>query len=218
MCGIVGIVSERSVSARLIEGLRRLEYRGYDSAGIATNLGGEVHRRRAVGKLVALETVLETEPLGGTTGIGHTRWATHGKPTALNAHPHGGAKVAIVHNGIIENFSSLKKELQDAGVPFESDTDSEVIARLMERELDGGADPKRAFQQALQSLQGAFAIGAVKARKTHAQIASLATRRCDFRFTGLHIRSAFGKGRTLIAVEKASIMVFWRIFVYQFIE
>ena len=161
MCGIVGIVSERSVSARLIEGLRRLEYRGYDSAGIATVLGGAVHRRRAVGKLVALETVLEGDPLGGMTGIGHTRWATHGKPTELNAHPHGGAKVAIVHNGIIENFSSLKKELMDAGAAFESETDSEVIARLMERELDAGADPKRAFQQSLHLLEGAFAIGAV---------------------------------------------------------
>ena len=161
MCGIVGIVSKRSVSARLVEGLRRLEYRGYDSAGIATVLSDGVHRRRAVGKLAALETVLEGEPLQGSIGIGHTRWATHGKPTVLNAHPHGGEQVAVVHNGIIENFSSLKKDLADAGIAFESETDSEVIARLIEHKLSQGLAPRDAFSQALSQLKGAFALGVV---------------------------------------------------------
>ncbi|NNU16250.1 glutamine--fructose-6-phosphate transaminase (isomerizing) [Parvularcula sp. ZS-1/3] len=159
MCGIVGIVSDHGVASRLVEGLRRLEYRGYDSAGIATLIDGEIHRKRAVGKLSALETKLEAEPLAGTTGIGHTRWATHGKPTEKNAHPHGGAKVAVVHNGIIENFSPLRNDLKDKGVTFESETDSEVIARLLEDELAQGSDPMRAFREVLAKLEGAFALG-----------------------------------------------------------
>ncbi|GGY38849.1 glutamine--fructose-6-phosphate transaminase (isomerizing) [Parvularcula lutaonensis] len=161
MCGIVGIVSEHAVASRLVEGLRRLEYRGYDSAGIATVLDGKVHRRRAVGKLRALEDVLEKEPLAGHTGIGHTRWATHGRPTVSNAHPHGSEKVAVVHNGIIENFSELKEDLVAKGVSFESETDTEVVARLIEWELSRLEDPQAAFSSALKALEGAFALGVI---------------------------------------------------------
>ena len=161
MCGIVGIVSQRDVAERMVEGLRRLEYRGYDSAGLATVTGGTIHRRRAVGKLSALERRLDDEPLAGATGVGHTRWATHGKPTEANAHPHGGDLVAIVHNGIIENFRELRDGLAAGGASFESETDSEVIARLLEAELHAGTSPRDAFFRTLGRLRGAFALGVV---------------------------------------------------------
>ncbi|MEM1409110.1 MAG: glutamine--fructose-6-phosphate transaminase (isomerizing), partial [Pseudomonadota bacterium] len=159
MCGIVGMVSQKPVTSRLVEGLRRLEYRGYDSAGIATFAGGQVERRRSVGKLACLEEALEAAPLEGSIGIGHTRWATHGKPTEANAHPHGSARVAVVHNGIIENFSTLKQALAADGVSFESETDSEVIARLLDQAVQGGHAPEQAFQEVLGKLEGAFALG-----------------------------------------------------------
>jgi glucosamine--fructose-6-phosphate aminotransferase (isomerizing) len=161
MCGIVGFVSDREVSRRLVEGLRRLEYRGYDSAGIAVLSDGEVSRRRAVGKLANLEARLDEEPLTGTTGIGHTRWATHGRPTEDNAHPHGSHLVAVVHNGIIENFRSLRDRLTSAGVEFESETDTEVVARLLEESLGEGSQPASAFENTLAQLEGAFALGVV---------------------------------------------------------
>ncbi|NRA30010.1 MAG: glutamine--fructose-6-phosphate transaminase (isomerizing) [Parvularculaceae bacterium] len=161
MCGIVGIISEQNVVGRLVDGLRRLEYRGYDSAGVAASTGQAIDRRRAVGKLASLEAVLSEQPLSGTTGIGHTRWATHGKPNESNAHPHGSSRVTVVHNGIIENFSALREELVGRGVVFESETDSETIARLLEAKLDEGLKPKDAFAETLKVLKGAFAIGAM---------------------------------------------------------
>lgn len=161
MCGIVGIISKTSVSERILEGLKRLEYRGYDSAGIATSVNRSLLRRRAEGKLSALENVLESNPLPGLVGIGHTRWATHGAPTERNAHPHATKKVAIVHNGIIENFEHLKSILEAKGYQFESDTDTEVVAVLITDFLDSGATPHEAVQQTLKKLEGAFALGII---------------------------------------------------------
>ncbi|MEM6913741.1 MAG: glutamine--fructose-6-phosphate transaminase (isomerizing), partial [Pseudomonadota bacterium] len=161
MCGIVGIISTKPVADRLVDALKRLEYRGYDSAGVAAINGDAVMRRRAVGRLAALEERLREDPLPGTVGIGHTRWATHGRPTEDNAHPHGGDVLAIVHNGIIENFSDLKKGLLDSGVVFESETDSEVVARLLETELLAKGDAREAFRAMLCQLEGAFALGVV---------------------------------------------------------
>lgn len=158
MCGIVGIVGNSPAVPRMMESLKRLEYRGYDSAGVATLSDGKLDRRRAQGKLEALSEKLSLEPLDGTTGIGHTRWATHGQPTEPNAHPHMTNRVAIVHNGIIENFKTLKADLIADGIPFESETDTEVVARLLTRELDAGADPSQAFQTILARLEGAFAL------------------------------------------------------------
>src|SRR5215471_886743 len=128
MCGIIGIVGEGPVTARLIESLKRLEYRGYDSAGVAGVVDGRIERRRAAGKLQNLEAVLEKRPLTARTGIGHTRWATHGAPTERNAHPQQAGRVTVVHNGIIENFAALKAELVAEGRAFESETDTEVVA------------------------------------------------------------------------------------------
>ena len=161
MCGIVAIAGREPVAARLMDGLKRLEYRGYDSAGIAIIEDGELHRRRASGKIVNLQSVVEAAPLDGTLGIAHTRWATHGKPTEVNAHPHMSGPVAIVHNGIIENFRDLKNELKTAGRQFESETDSEVIAQLIASFMDGGMDEVDAFAAALERLEGAFAIAAI---------------------------------------------------------
>jgi len=158
MCGIVGIVGNRPVAARLLEGLKRLEYRGYDSAGICTIVDGEFSRRRAEGKLDNLKHRLEADALGGTVGIAHTRWATHGAPTEGNAHPHIVGPVALVHNGIIENFKPLREELLGEGRKFESETDTEVVAHLVAREVEGGASPQDAVAAVLPKLQGAFAI------------------------------------------------------------
>ncbi len=161
MCGICGATGLRHATPIVFEGLRRLEYRGYDSAGIATLSNGQIERRRAAGKLDNLATLLEHEPLAGTTGIGHTRWATHGAPTTGNAHPHGTARVAIVHNGIIENFETLRRELEAAGQVFETETDSETIALLVDYHLQRGLLPKEAALAALQRLEGAYAIAMV---------------------------------------------------------
>jgi glucosamine--fructose-6-phosphate aminotransferase (isomerizing) len=158
MCGIIGIVGTSPVQGRLIESLKRLEYRGYDSAGIAAQINGVLERRRAPGKLRELEAVLEREPLDATTGIGHTRWATHGAPTERNAHPHIVGRVAVVHNGIIENFAELKAELIAAGRVFQSDTDTEVVAHLLDAELATGLPPLEAFKATLSRLRGAFAL------------------------------------------------------------
>src|SRR4029453_2616628 len=142
MCGIVGIVGKSDVAQRLFDGLKRLEYRGYDSAGICTIDGGELVRRRAEGKLDNLARELEAEPLHGVVGIAHTRWATHGAPTVGNAHPHIVDGVAVVHNGIIENFKALRDEMQAKGRKFESETDSEVVAHLVADQLAQGRDPE----------------------------------------------------------------------------
>ncbi|MGH6734535.1 MAG: glutamine--fructose-6-phosphate transaminase (isomerizing) [Methyloceanibacter sp.] len=161
MCGIVGILGRGPVAEKLVDALKRLEYRGYDSAGVATLENGRLDRRRAEGKLRNLEELLKAYPLHGDTGIGHTRWATHGKPSEANAHPHMTDDVSIVHNGIIENFRELKAELMAVGAPFTSDTDTEVIAHLITRELRAGKDPVAAVYQTLSQLQGAFALAMI---------------------------------------------------------
>ena len=160
MCGIIGIVGKEPVAPRLIESLRRLEYRGYDSAGVAAiTASGALDRRRAPGKIRALEAVLAEQPLTGTVGIGHTRWATHGPPVEKNAHPQRAGRASVVHNGIIENFAALKAELIAEGRTFESDTDTEVIAQLIDRELTNGLAPLAAFKATLDRLEGAYALG-----------------------------------------------------------
>ena len=159
MCGIIGIVGDKPVSGRLLESLRRLEYRGYDSAGIAgVAADGHIERRRAEGKLGNLEAALATEPLSATVGIGHTRWATHGAPILRNAHPHTAGRVTLVHNGIIENFAELKAELLAKGRVFESQTDTEVVAHLIDANLEAGQAPLAALKAALDRLRGAYAI------------------------------------------------------------
>jgi len=158
MCGIVGILAERPVATLLLEGLKRLEYRGYDSAGIATLTNGHIEYRRAEGKLNKLVDKIALEPLPGTIGIGHTRWATHGKPTEDNAHPHVTEKVAIVHNGIIENYRELREELEKKQHRFKSETDTETIAYLITDYLDQGMTPQEAIAATLKRLEGAFAI------------------------------------------------------------
>jgi glutamine---fructose-6-phosphate transaminase (isomerizing) len=161
MCGIVGILGKGPVAEQLVDALKRLEYRGYDSAGVATVENGQLGRRRAEGKLRNLEELLKRSPLRGSTGIGHTRWATHGKPTEANAHPHATDLVAVVHNGIIENFRELKEELIADGAVFTSDTDTEVIAHLITREMKTSNDPVRAVYHALRRLKGAFALAMI---------------------------------------------------------
>ena len=161
MCGIVGILGTKPVAADLVDALRRLEYRGYDSAGVATVENGTLDRRRAEGKLRNLADKLALEPLIGHAGIGHTRWATHGAPNERNAHPHMTDRVSIVHNGIIENFRELKEELIRAGAKFGSDTDTEVVAHLITKEMQGGADPIQATKTALARLRGAFALAII---------------------------------------------------------
>ena len=158
MCGIVGIVGKGPVTQRLFDGLKRLEYRGYDSAGICTINGGELDRRRAEGKLDNLAAELKANPLGGHIGVAHTRWATHGAPTVGNAHPHIAGSVALVHNGIIENFKPLRDELIADGRTFLSETDSEVVAHLVDREIQRGSSPEEAVASVLPRLHGAFAI------------------------------------------------------------
>jgi glucosamine--fructose-6-phosphate aminotransferase (isomerizing) len=161
MCGIVGVLGKGPVAEQLVDALKRLEYRGYDSAGVATVDHGHLGRRRTEGKLRNLELKLKAEPLPGSTGIGHTRWATHGKPVEANAHPHMTDLVSIVHNGIIENFRALKAELQAQGAMFTSDTDTEVIAHLVTSELKAGNDPVPATFNAPQRLEGAFALALI---------------------------------------------------------
>jgi glutamine---fructose-6-phosphate transaminase (isomerizing) len=158
MCGIIGIIGREPAAPQLIDALKRLEYRGYDSAGVATLEGGTLTRRRAEGKLKNLEMRLANEPLSGTIGIGHTRWATHGRPTENNAHPHATDKLAVVHNGIIENFNELRQELEVKGAKFATDTDTEVIAHLVTEEMKRGRSPVEAVKAALPRLRGAFAL------------------------------------------------------------
>ena len=158
MCGIVGIIGREPVAGHLLEALKRLEYRGYDSAGVATVDHGALGRRRAEGKLAALEKRLAREPLTGNIGIGHTRWATHGKPTESNAHPHATDRVAVAHNGIIENFRELRERLIKNGAKFASETDTEVIAHLVTEEMRQGKPPVEAVAAALKQLRGAFAL------------------------------------------------------------
>ncbi|MEP6867320.1 MAG: glutamine--fructose-6-phosphate transaminase (isomerizing) [Novosphingobium sp.] len=158
MCGIIGIVGKEDVADRLVDGLRRMEYRGYDSAGVCILHDGQLIRRRAPGKLINLVAELELHPAPGKVGIAHTRWATHGAPTAANAHPHATEKLALVHNGIIENFRPLRDALTARGRTFESDTDTEVVAHLVSELVESGLSPQDAVKQALPQLRGAFAL------------------------------------------------------------
>jgi glutamine---fructose-6-phosphate transaminase (isomerizing) len=161
MCGIIGIIGKSDTAHPLLEGLKRLEYRGYDSAGIATLAGRGIERRRAEGKLVNLERRLAEQPLSGTVGIGHTRWATHGGPTERNAHPHATERVAVVHNGIIENYQELKAELEEEGRRFETETDTEVIVHLATHYLGRGMKPVEAAEATLRRLTGAFSLALI---------------------------------------------------------
>ncbi|MFV0515212.1 MAG: glutamine--fructose-6-phosphate transaminase (isomerizing) [Jhaorihella sp.] len=158
MCGIIGVLGNHEVAPILVEALKRLEYRGYDSAGIATVNEGRMDRRRAVGKLVNLSDLLVHDPLPGKSGIGHTRWATHGAPSVGNAHPHRSGAVAVVHNGIIENYRELRRELTETGAVFHTETDTETVAVMTERYMNEGASPIEAAFRALDRLQGAFAL------------------------------------------------------------
>jgi len=158
MCGIIGLIGKTDSVPRVLEALKHLEYRGYDSAGLAVCIDGKVERRRAVGKVGALKTLLEKAPLSGNTAIGHIRWATHGVVNEVNAHPHRAGQVAVVHNGIIENFKPLRAELKEAGYQLKSETDSEVVAALIDRNLSDGMPAEKAVRKALARLKGAFAL------------------------------------------------------------
>ena len=158
MCGIVGVLGQHQAAPILVEALKRLEYRGYDSAGIATINNGKLERRRAVGKLVNLSDLLVHKPLAGKSGIGHTRWATHGVPSTKNAHPHQAGSVAVVHNGIVENFKELREELAQLDIPYKTDTDTETVALLVQYHLSQGDSPRVAAQKTVVRLKGAFAL------------------------------------------------------------
>ncbi len=172
MCGIIGILGKRPVADLLIDSLKRLEYRGYDSAGVAAIVDGHIERRRAPGKLSELERRLLEDPLAGETGIGHTRWATHGPPNEANAHPHATQAVAIVHNGIIENYRALKQELEAGGRRFQSDTDTEVVAQLLDHYLAAGKSPEAAMAAAMPRLEGAFAFAIILAGRPDLMLAA----------------------------------------------
>jgi glutamine---fructose-6-phosphate transaminase (isomerizing) len=161
MCGIVGVIGARQAAPLILDSLRRLEYRGYDSAGIATLVNGHIERRRAEGKLGNLGAVLDRSPLPGTTGIGHTRWATHGAPTESNAHPHGTSRISVVHNGIIENHAELRAELEAAGQEFSTETDTETVAQLVDLNLKRGMTPMEAAGAAFRRLEGAYALAMI---------------------------------------------------------
>ena len=172
MCGIIGILGNKAVAPVLLDALKRLEYRGYDSAGIATLVNSHIARRRAQGKLRNLEALLVRQPLAGTVGIGHTRWATHGRPNETNAHPHITDRVAVVHNGIIENFEELRRELTDLGHKFETETDTEVVAHLLTRYLEEQKTPEQAMATTMERLRGAFALAVIFASRHDLMIAA----------------------------------------------
>ena len=170
MCGIIGIIGKAEVAPLLLDGLKRLEYRGYDSAGIATLVNGHIERRRAEGKLGNLAALLEAQPLRGRIGIGHTRWATHGRPSEANAHPHATDRVAVVHNGIIENFQELRTELEGLGRKFETETDTEVVAHLITHYLEQQLSPQQAMAKAMERLRGAFSLALIFAGRPELMI------------------------------------------------
>ncbi len=196
MCGIVGILGEKPAAPLLVEGLKRLEYRGYDSAGIATIVGGKIERRRAEGKLANLEKKLAGEPLGGTAGIGHTRWATHGNPNETNAHPHITDKVAVVHNGIIENYLPLKEELEKSQFRFETQTDTEVIAHLVTFYMRQGMKPADAVNAALKRLEGAFSIAMIFTGEDNLMIGAR---------QGTPLAIGYGKGEMFLASDSYAL-------------
>jgi glucosamine--fructose-6-phosphate aminotransferase (isomerizing) len=199
MCGIIGIIGQEPAAPQLIDALKRLEYRGYDSAGVATLEGGKLTRRRAEGKLRNLESRLLREPLNGTIGIGHTRWATHGRPTENNAHPHATEKLAVVHNGIIENFNELRRELEKEGAKFATETDTEVIAHLVTEEMKRGASPIAAVKAALPRLRGAFALAFLFAGEDNLLIAA---RR------GSPLAIGFGEGAMYVGSDAIALAPF----------
>ncbi len=205
MCGIVGIVGKGPVAPLLLEGLKRLEYRGYDSAGIATVTDGTIDRRRAEGKIANLESLLRARPLAGTTGIGHTRWATHGVPNERNAHPHATDRAAVVHNGIIENYRELRDELAAEGRVFASETDSEVIVHLLTRHLERGAAPPEAVRETLARLEGAFALAIAFAGRSGLLAAA---RR------GSPLALGFGDGETYIGSDALALAPLTRKILY----
>ena len=170
MCGIIGIVGKNDVAPRLVEGLRRLEYRGYDSAGIATLNDGKIARLRAEGKLINMDDRKKKSPVHGPIGIGHTRLATHGGPTERNAHPHATDRVAVVHNGIIENYAVLKAELETHQCRFETETDTEVVAHLVDHHLKQGMTPVDAANAAFDRLEGAYALAVIFANENNLMV------------------------------------------------
>ena len=199
MCGIVGILGAEPVAGHLVDALKRLEYRGYDSAGIATLDHGVLARRRAEGKLHALETRLENEPLGGNIGIGHTRWATHGRPTESNAHPHATDRVAVVHNGIIENFRELRERLIKNGAKFGSETDTEVVAHLVTDEMKKGKSPVEAVAAALKQLRGAFALAFLFAGEDNLMVGAR---------KGSPLAIGYGKGEMFLGSDAIALAPF----------
>jgi glucosamine--fructose-6-phosphate aminotransferase (isomerizing) len=201
MCGIIGIIGKDAASPRLIDALKRLEYRGYDSAGVATVVNGAIARRRAEGKIVNLEALLAKQPLTGTTGIGHTRWATHGVPNETNAHPHATQRVAVVHNGIIENFAALKAELEAQGCRFATQTDTEVVAHLLTVLLDQGKSPEQAMGEALKRFEGAFALAVLVAGRSDLL---LAARR------GSPLAVGWGQGEMYVGSDALALAPFTR--------
>ena len=201
MCGIIGIIGKEAASPRLIDALKRLEYRGYDSAGVATVVNGSIERRRAEGKIVNLEALLQKQTLTGTTGIGHTRWATHGVPNETNAHPHATKRVAVVHNGIIENFAQLKAELEGQGCRFDTQTDTEVVAHLLTVLLDQGKSPEQAMAAALKRFEGAFALAVLVAGRSDLL---LAARR------GSPLAIGYGKGEMYVGSDALALAPFTR--------
>ena len=205
MCGIVGVVGKAPAAPLLLEALRRLEYRGYDSAGIATLVNGHIERRRAEGKLVNLAGVLERDPLPGTTGIGHTRWATHGAPTERNAHPHSTARVSVVHNGIIENHAELRAALEAKGAVFETETDTETFVRLVDDLLADGLAPQAAFAAALKRVHGAFALAAIFAGHPRLLLAAR---------QGAPLAIGFGEGEMFVGSDALALAPLTRRIAY----
>ncbi len=205
MCGIVGVVGREAAAPRLLEALRRLEYRGYDSAGVATLVNGHIDRRRAEGKLINLAVVLEQTPLSGTTGIGHTRWATHGAPVERNAHPHGTPRVSVVHNGIIENHAELRAELEGKGQEFETETDTETFARLVDWHLQQGATPQQAAAASLRRVHGAFALAMMFAGHPRMLIAAR---------QGAPLAIGFGEGEMFVGSDALALAPLTRRIAY----
>jgi len=205
MCGITGIISKGEVAPLLLEGLKRLEYRGYDSAGIATLVNGGIERRRAEGKLVNLEALLRQATLAGATGIGHTRWATHGEPNERNAHPHATERVALVHNGIIENFQELRDEVEAAGRVLASDTDTEVVAHLITLYLEEGKSPTEATSTALKRLEGAFSLAIIFAGEHDLMIGAR---------KGTPLAVGFGDGEMYLGSDALALAPFTKKIMY----
>jgi glucosamine--fructose-6-phosphate aminotransferase (isomerizing) len=205
MCGIVGVVGREAAAPRLLEALRRLEYRGYDSAGIATLVDGQVQRRRAEGKLNNLAQVLAESPLIGTTGIGHTRWATHGAPVERNAHPHATARVAVVHNGIFENYAELRHELEAKGAVFQTETDTETFCLLLDDLLAQGMTPEQAASAALKRVQGAFAVAMMFAGEAKTLIVAR---------QGAPLAVGFGEGEMFVGSDALALAPLTRRIAY----